>query len=403
MMKIAIASSGLGHVTRGVETWAEDLASALSARGQSITLYKGGGQANTPYERVIPCLQRGAAGTSRLLKWLPRRGMWRLGLGSPGDVESNSFALLLLERLRKDKIDILHVQDALVAEFVRKAARCGLVRAQLILGLGSKEPLEFQRKFTYLHHLAPWYLEEVFAAGIRKPTWTWLPNFVDTEVFHPGSAQSMRMELGIPPNAFVVLCAAAIKRGHKRIDYLLNEFAELRRSHPELPVWLVIAGAREPETDELVTIGQTLLGDRVRFLVQFPRERMPELYRMSDLFVLCSLREMFGIVLLEAAASGMYSLVNDHPVLKWVVGSGGEAIDMTAPGRLAATLERLVTNAESRYTLGQLARQHCTEHFGREKVVDRIVRYYEFVYERRCAPSWLKARFGSLGTLQRTQ
>ena len=32
-MKIAIASSGLGHVTRGIEAWAADLALVLCATG----------------------------------------------------------------------------------------------------------------------------------------------------------------------------------------------------------------------------------------------------------------------------------------------------------------------------------------------------------------------------------
>jgi hypothetical protein len=41
-MKIAIASSGLGHVTRGIETWADDLGTALHRCGVNVTLFKGG-------------------------------------------------------------------------------------------------------------------------------------------------------------------------------------------------------------------------------------------------------------------------------------------------------------------------------------------------------------------------
>ena len=70
----------------------------------------------------------------------------------------------------------------------------------------------------------------------------------------------------------MVLTVAAIQRTHKRIDYLLEEFARLLNDHPNLPVWLVVAGGRERDTDELVAQGRRLLGDRLRTLVRFPRE-----------------------------------------------------------------------------------------------------------------------------------
>src|SRR5439155_9558231 len=118
---------------------------------------------------------------------------------------------------------------------------------------------------------------------------------------------------------------------------------------------------------------------RVRFLVGFPRARMPALYRAADAFVLCSLREMLGIVLLEAAATGLPCLVHHHPVLQWVIGPGGEAIDMATPGSLAAALQRLLGDPEGRRNLGTRARQHCLEHFSQDRVVDRILNYYRFV------------------------
>ena len=40
-MRIAIASSGLGHVARGIETWALTLAEALAERGVNTTLFCG--------------------------------------------------------------------------------------------------------------------------------------------------------------------------------------------------------------------------------------------------------------------------------------------------------------------------------------------------------------------------
>jgi glycosyltransferase involved in cell wall biosynthesis len=316
-------------------------------------------------------------------------------------VEQSTFAWNLISLLRREAIDILHVQDPLVALYVQRARRLGLVRTRTILAHGTEEPLDFQRRMTFLQHLAPWHLEEARAAGVWKPTWAAIPNFVDTELFkgsgfrvqgsgggdYESERGRMRQELGIPQDAVVVLCAAAIKRGHKRVDYVLREFAALCQSlgqslgqgRPQAPLYLVVAGGWERETDELIAEGRELLGDRVRFLVRFPRDRMPQLYRAADVFTLGSLKEMMPIALLEATASGLPCLVNAHPVMQWMIGPGGVAIDMSRAGALAAALEPLVLQPELRGELSRLARQHCVLHFSEGAVVDQILAYYQQV------------------------
>jgi 1,2-diacylglycerol 3-alpha-glucosyltransferase len=376
---VTVASSGLGHVARGIEAWASDLAGALAARGVPVTLCKGGGRADRPFERVLPCWQR-EAGRSRLLsRLLPKRVSWRVGLGSPYDVEQLTFTHHLLRHLRRHRVDILHVQDPWIALLAQRAGRLGLVPTRTILAHGTEEPLEFQRKIKYLQHLAPWHREEARAAGFDRPTWTAIPNFIDTDVFAPGAAPGLRAELGIPPDGFVVLCVAAIKRAHKRVDYLLTEFEQLLRDRSGVPARLVVAGGWEPETDALVAEGRHRLGDRVRFLVRFPRHRMPDLYRAADVFVLGSLKEMMPIAVLEATATGLPALVHRHPVLERIVGPGGEAIDMSAPGTLAGTLGRLLTDQSNLRTTGMRGRDHCLRQFARGPVLDRILDYYRFV------------------------
>jgi glycosyltransferase involved in cell wall biosynthesis len=382
-----IASSGLGHVARGIEAWADDLAAALAARGEDVTLCKGAGTATRPYERVVPCLRREAAWTKRLLRALPRRASWRVGLGSPYDIEQTTFALRLLPYLRRHRGDVLHVQDPRVAAIAQRARKCGLVRTRTILAHGTEEPPAFLRRIEYLQHLAPWHLEQVRAAGAWRPDWTAIPNFIDTDLFAPGRADALRAELGIPADGLVVLTAAAIKRNHKRIDHLIGDFARLREAAPDLPVWLVVAGGWETETDELIAEGTRRLGDRVRFLVRFPRPRMPELYRAADVFALCSLFEMMPIALIEATASGLPCVVNRHPVVEWMTGPGGVRVDMAAPGDLAAALVGLLADPARRGEMGRAARAHCLANFSRDAVVDQILAYYQQVTARRPAPA----------------
>jgi glycosyltransferase involved in cell wall biosynthesis len=367
-LRIAVASSGLGHVARGIEAWAEDLAAALHTRGENVALYKGGGTAAQSYESVVHCWQRERSWVNK--PWFPTRLLWRFGYGSPYMAEQTTFARSLIRTLRRHPADILHVQDPQVALMVQSVP---WLSTRVILAHGTEEPPEFLRRIVYLQHLAPWHLEQAKEAGVWKPTWTAIPNFIDTAKFLPGVSSELRRELNVPEDAVVVLCVAAIKRHHKRIDYLLREFINVPGAH------LVVAGGRENETDDLIAEGKQLLAGRVRFLVSFPRPRMPELYRAADIFVLPSLFEMMPIALVEAAASGLPCLTHDHPVPRWMTGPGGVPVDMAVQGELATTLATLVGDAAWRRQLGAAAREHCVANFGTEAVVDRIVEYYRQV------------------------
>ncbi len=375
--RVAVASSGLGHVTRGVEAWAANLSAALHDRGADVTLLKGGGVAERPYEVAVPCLRRDDPRTARLLRRLPR-GAWRVGFGSKYDVEQTTFAVNLVGELRRRKVDVLHVKDPHVAKLVQLANHLRLVRTRVILAHGTEESDVFLKGIRYVQHLAPWHHQQFRTAGVDRPTWTTIPNFIDTDTFRPGRGDALRAELGIPPDHLVVLTAAAIKRHHKRVDHLIAEFETALRMRPAAAVTLVVAGGREQDTDELVADGTRRLGDRVRFLVRFPRERMPELYRAADVFVLASLFEMMPIAVLEAVASGLPCVVHPHPVLEWMTGAGGVPADMSRAGELAGHLGRLVDDAGWRATVGRRARAHAAQ-FGKESVVSRIQQYHRFV------------------------
>jgi glycosyltransferase involved in cell wall biosynthesis len=263
MNSICIASSGLGHVARGIEAWAGDLGQALAERGENVLLCKGGGQAQSKFERVVPCWKRDARKTRTLLKCVPRPLGWRIGMGSGYAIEQLTFARNLIRLLARENIDLLHVQDPLVALHCQNAQKRGRIKTRTILAHGTEEPFTFLQRITYLQHLAPWHLDEARRAGYYRDTWTALPNFIDTDHFRPGRGEALRRDLGIPDDGLVMLAVAAIKRRHKRIDYLAREFRILTELCPDVPAWLVVAGGWETQTEDVVREATHLLGDRV--------------------------------------------------------------------------------------------------------------------------------------------
>ena len=182
LLRIAIASSGLGHVSRGVETWALDTARALAARGVAGTLFSAGRGGDgsgardlpmplppeptnaPPLESTIleiielPCLRRFDKKTQRLTRLTPGFA-WRWGLKQAYGWEQFSFWWRLWPRLRKGRFDILHVQDPMLAYWCRKFRKLGLVKTKEILAHGTEEPAEWLGQFEYVQHLAPHHLE----------------------------------------------------------------------------------------------------------------------------------------------------------------------------------------------------------------------------------------------------
>lgn len=401
-MRIAIASSGLGHVARGIETWARDTAVALAEQGADVTLFTGAelvpaaGEASLQ-KMCTGCLRRNERMAQGLAKIMPGF-LWRVGLKHPYGWEQLSFWLRLWPRLRKGRFDVLHVQDPMVADWCRRFRNRGLVGTKEILAHGTEEPIAFLEKFDYVQHLAPWHMEKAEGrtrnAEVGKhKRWAAIPNFVDTGRFRPArdeaEKKACREAFGIPADAFVVGCVAALKKSHKRIDYLIREFATLSHSHtPTLPHFLVIAGARQADTDELIALAEELVPGRARIFPDLPRKRMPALYRAFDMFVLTSLFEMMPIAVLEALASGLAVIANRHPVLEWMTGcrneaegepsyAGGACVKMDQEGTLARFL---VEQDRNRLRETGLAARRCAEQvFSKQAIVSQYIQFYQSV------------------------
>ena len=374
-IKVAISCSGLEHVRRGVEAWSQEAFLGLRERGVDVTLFKGSGSNGLAQVSVVPCIRRESRLSQALTKALPSWG-WRVGFGSSYQMEQTTFAVNLLAAVGR-RFDLLHTKDPQVALLMHRANRAGMSRAKVILNHGTEEPPEFLKRFDYIQHLAPFHRDEALRQGVRAKRQFAIPNLVDTDKFSPGSGTVLRQRLGIPQEAFVILCVAAIKRHHKRIDWLLQEVARVPQE-VEVPIHLLIVGAKTSDTESLGELGAQLLGERVHVLIDHSHNDMPEVYRAADLFVLCSLKEMLASARLEALASGVPCLMHREPVAEWVVGEGGALVDMTVPGALAEAIGRL-RQPQLRAAMAARARAQAVARFSKSSVLDQQLAMYEQV------------------------
>ncbi|HEU4781538.1 MAG TPA: glycosyltransferase family 4 protein [Steroidobacteraceae bacterium] len=103
---------------------------------------------------------------------------------------------------------------------------------------------------------------------------------------------------------------------------VLDGVALAARDVPRLQLWCCYGTAPLLERVRARLADDPMLRDRVHLLGRVPHERVQELMRAADLFVLGSHREGSSFSLIEALASGLTPLVTDIPSLRALTGDG---------------------------------------------------------------------------------
>jgi glycosyltransferase involved in cell wall biosynthesis len=202
-----------------------------------------------------------------------------------------------------------------------------------------------------------------------------MPNGVDAEVFSPGpDVGGLRDRLGIPGEAVVAAFVATLDRAHhfKRLDVAIDALAELGDEH----VHLVVAGGGELVDEFRARAGRSGAAERVHFLGAVPHAELPDVLRACDLFLLTTEPpESFGIVLIEAMATGLPVVATDYPGVRAVVveGETGLLAPRGSVGAVAARLRDLVeAGPEGRARLGAAGRERAEREWNWPRLVDRM-------------------------------
>ncbi len=132
-----------------------------------------------------------------------------------------------------------------------------------------------------------------------------LPNAVDLQRFHPEpvAAKRGRSEWGLPEKAHIFLHAGRLEEVKRQI--VIIEGFEKWSSDPLRQGCLVLVGEGSLESRLRERIQLSRYRDRIHFLGFISPERMPDLLRAADSFVLASEFEGVPMVLLEALATGI--------------------------------------------------------------------------------------------------
>jgi D-inositol-3-phosphate glycosyltransferase len=207
---------------------------------------------------------------------------------------------------------------------------------------------------------------------------------VDLDVFRPRDPSTARARLGLPVDARVLLFAGRIQP-LKAPDVLLRAVAVLLEESPGLRSRLVVpvvggpSGSGLDHPESLADLARDLgLDDVVRFVPPVGRDELADWCVAADLVAVPSYNESFGLVAVEAQATGTPVVATAVGGLTTVVRDGvsGLLVDGHDPRDWAGALRRLVTDDELRSRLSAGAVQQAQE-FSWERTAERTLEVYE--------------------------
>ncbi len=201
-----------------------------------------------------------------------------------------------------------------------------------------------------------------------------ITNFVDVSRFNKKPFDAFKKV--IAPEGEKILVHASNFRKVKRVDDVIRIFAEVRKAMPA-KLLMVGDGPERPATEELAR--ELGVIDDIRFVGK--QEQMEEILAVSDLFLLPSEYESFGLAALEAMAAKVVVISSNAGGLPEIVIQGKTGF-MANVGDVATMSKDAISILEDNTLLEQM-KQTAFEHACTFDI-QHIIPQYEKLYSRFC-------------------
>jgi glycosyltransferase involved in cell wall biosynthesis len=201
------------------------------------------------------------------------------------------------------------------------------------------------------------HLSEVFNVFFQ-----YIPNVVDTDFFVPVEKKQSQSKV-------IRICSVGNLTRNKNHTLLIRTVSSLIESG--INIELTIAGGGTEFSSLQAQIESLSIADKVKLLGSQNRHQVLSILQLSDYFVLPSIKETFGVVLIEAISCGL-------PVLALNNG-GSNSIINESVGVVSASeeefLECLSTLISNNYDR-QMIKQYAVENYSPEVIGKQLLKVY---------------------------
>ena len=247
-------------------------------------------------------------------------------------------------------------------------------KANLIISLSDSEKIFLGEKYN------------VFSERVRV-----IPGGVDLKIFHPRPRAESRQKLSIEDDSFVLLFVGRLE-WRKGIGTLIHAASLLKESIPTLKA-LIIGGkiyGRQKNVDDfkeyqrLMKIAEDLgVKDRINFLGCIGHNRLPLFYSASDIFVIPSYYEPFGLVALESMACNAPVIVSAVGGLTNIIQDkiNGLLVKPRNPQDLKEKVLQIYNSKEMAEGLIKNAHKNVVDNYSWKSIAEKICEIYKKLIE----------------------
>ena len=203
---------------------------------------------------------------------------------------------------------------------------------------------------------------------------------IDSDSFNDGDKKmrsDIRNSLGVSPSQYLVLFVGRFSK-YKNILTLIDSIYEITQIRNDVKFLLI--GDGELYNDALDKINHYHINNYV--LIKPYVKSVSDYYSASDLFVLPSISETFGLVLLEAMASGLPVIASNGGACTEVLGECGLSFDSKNSKELANSILKIINNNEIYRDL-QMKGLRRARQFSWEKAADQYFSLYKSIIKKK--------------------
>ncbi len=199
-----------------------------------------------------------------------------------------------------------------------------------------------------------------------------IPNVVDRTIFSMQDSTECRKTLSLPIDNRIVLYVGNLVP-IKGLDYLIRAFSAVTLKAPDAKLYLVGKGTQR---EALIQLRDELgLADSVHLVGSKPHDQLPYWFNAADLFVLPSIKEGLGTVLLEAMSCGRPSVASDAGGIPEILTDQSAGL-LVKPQDVQALTDGILAGIERPWDYQAISRQ------ADQYSMDSIARRLESLYTR---------------------
>lgn len=198
-----------------------------------------------------------------------------------------------------------------------------------------------------------------------------VPFGLDLQFFKARDQAQAKARLGIDADR-LVLCFRSVLNDFKGLQYVIDALERLQTEVPICLLTLNDKGRIEPFKDRFQVVELGWINDD---------ELMRDVYDATDLFLMPSLADSFGLMAVEAMAFGKPTICFEGTALPEVIFTpeAGVAVASRDAHALVNAIERLIRNPEERLQRGKRSRELAEKHYDIRIQAERTADVYRQV------------------------